>query len=172
MTTNSATQIAVIERANVDDARAIAEVHVRSWQWAYRGLLPDAFLDGLDVDARAAMWARRLADPSLVVAVSRVNDRVVGFCACGPSRDAERARAGLGEVYAIYVDAERSGEGDGRALLQLGTSSIAAATVELWVIAANARARRFYEKHGFCVDGAEEIDDIGGGARRGLRYGR
>src|SRR5437763_1135611 len=112
MTTTPATQIARIERANVDDASAIAEVHVRSWQWVYRGVLPDAFLDGLSVDARPAMWTRALSEPERAIVVARVNDRVVGFCASGPSRDLERARSGFGEVYAIYVDSDRVGCGD------------------------------------------------------------
>ena len=37
-----------IRTANTDDAAAIAEVHVRSWQAAYRGVFPDDVLDGPD----------------------------------------------------------------------------------------------------------------------------
>ena len=33
--------------AEPDDAMEVARVHVRSWQAGYRGLLPDAYLDGL-----------------------------------------------------------------------------------------------------------------------------
>ncbi len=36
-----------IRQAALDDMSAIAEAHVRSWQWAYRGQLSDNFLDGL-----------------------------------------------------------------------------------------------------------------------------
>ena len=31
---------------------AVARVHVRSWQVGYRGLLPDAYLDGLRAEER------------------------------------------------------------------------------------------------------------------------
>ena len=42
-----------IRAAVAADARGIAEVHVRSWQAAYRGQIPDSVLAGLSVDARA-----------------------------------------------------------------------------------------------------------------------
>jgi hypothetical protein len=37
-----------IRPARMQDAPEIAVVHVRSWQDAYRGLLPQAYLDGFD----------------------------------------------------------------------------------------------------------------------------
>ena len=42
-----------IRRATVDDADAIATVHIASWRGAYAGIVPDAFLASLDVAARA-----------------------------------------------------------------------------------------------------------------------
>ncbi|WP_156759003.1 hypothetical protein [Microbacterium karelineae] len=44
-----------------DDAATIADVHVRTWRHAYRGLMPQEFLDGIDVAARAERWERILA---------------------------------------------------------------------------------------------------------------
>jgi hypothetical protein len=43
--------------ATVDDAAAVAAVHVRSWQDAYRGIFPDAYLDGLSVERRSNVWS-------------------------------------------------------------------------------------------------------------------
>jgi len=51
----------VIREATSDDARAIAEVHMASWRWAYRGDLPAEFLDGLTVDDREREWREWLA---------------------------------------------------------------------------------------------------------------
>lgn len=48
----------IVRPATVDDARGVAEVHVASWQAAYAGLIDQATLDALSVDAREAMWAR------------------------------------------------------------------------------------------------------------------
>jgi hypothetical protein len=49
-----------IRRAIATDAATIAGIHVRAWQWAYRGLIPDAFLDSLSVEARETSWRRQL----------------------------------------------------------------------------------------------------------------
>ncbi|HEY8200800.1 MAG TPA: GNAT family N-acetyltransferase, partial [Actinomycetota bacterium] len=91
----------VIRAARDDDARQIAEIHVRAWQWAYRDLLPRTFLDGLSLERRAAYWQRWLAEADhrrqLGLALQR--ERVVGFVAAGPSRDPD-ADAATGEILA------------------------------------------------------------------------
>jgi hypothetical protein len=46
----------MIRKATPEDARAIAEVHVKSWRAAYRDLLPQDFLQGLSVDRREQQW--------------------------------------------------------------------------------------------------------------------
>jgi hypothetical protein len=51
----------LVRPAVLQDAPAIAAVHVATWRDAYAGLLPDDFLDGLDVDQRAERWRGRLA---------------------------------------------------------------------------------------------------------------
>ncbi|MGH2840330.1 MAG: hypothetical protein ACRDKY_05850 [Solirubrobacteraceae bacterium] len=51
-----------VRTATRDDAHPIARVHVRSWQVAYRGLLPDAILDGLSVEERRTIWHQLLAN--------------------------------------------------------------------------------------------------------------
>jgi hypothetical protein len=48
-----------------DDAPAVAALHATSWRSAYRGIVPDAFLDHDVVADRQAVWAARLqTDPS------------------------------------------------------------------------------------------------------------
>ena len=63
----------------------------------------------------------------------------------------------IGEIYAIYVAPERWGTGVGRALMTAARDALAAAgnaEIRLWVLAENARARRFYERAGMVTDGA------------------
>jgi hypothetical protein len=42
----------IIREAELRDARGIAEVHVRSWQAAYAGIIPDEEFARLSVDQR------------------------------------------------------------------------------------------------------------------------
>jgi len=48
----------VVRRAEPRDAPAVARVHVASWRQAYRGLLPQEYLDSLSVEARTTTWAK------------------------------------------------------------------------------------------------------------------
>ena len=80
-----------VRQAVADDARAIAIVHVAGWRWAYRGLLPDALLDGLSADARETRWRDTLSAPDTAARVwlAERDGRVVGFAATAPARDAD-----------------------------------------------------------------------------------
>ena len=71
-----------VRRAVLDDAAAIAGVHVRAWQVAYRGLMPDGVLDDLSVEEREEIWRRAMTGeerPAVYVAVE--GSALVGFCA-------------------------------------------------------------------------------------------
>jgi hypothetical protein len=80
-----------IRAAIAADARAVAEVHVHSWRWAYRGHMPDVLLDGLSVVDREAMWHEMLSDMSCKVSVWLAESAgdAVGFSAAGPSREVD-----------------------------------------------------------------------------------
>jgi len=148
-----------IRKAKKPDAEGIARVHVRSWQSAYRGILPDDFLAELDLDQRTQRWGDILANlgsrQHLWVAEST---GIVGFVQAGPNRDKE-APVSAGEVYAIYLDPDVVGTGLGRRLFtravgRLRRESYLYAT--LWVLEENHRARRFYEAAGWSADGRSE----------------
>jgi GNAT superfamily N-acetyltransferase len=79
-----------------------------------------------------------------------------------------------GELYALYVAPAWWSAGAGRALM----ASVLAALGEarylravLWVLADNARARRFYERAGFAPDGATHVLAGLGGVLE-VRYAR
>ena len=82
-----------VRLATVADAEAIAGVHVRSWQAAYRGIVPDAILDGLSVERRVAWWRSTMSEPGEArVWVNGPAGTVVGFAATGPARDDDLPR--------------------------------------------------------------------------------
>lgn len=149
---------AVVRAARPEDARAVAEVHVASWRHTYRGLLPDDYLERLSVDDREVMWLGAFADPEPKSGafVAEVDGRIVGFASFGPSRD-EDVPERTGEIPAIYVDPSVLGSGVGRELFEAATLALrdaGFARATLWVLEANALARRFYEKAGWAWDGS------------------
>jgi hypothetical protein len=77
-----------VRKAEVADAMAIAVVHVRSWQAAYEGLVPQDYLDGLDPVRCRALWDRVLAEdawPRAGVLVVEDDKRVAGFAHLRPT---------------------------------------------------------------------------------------
>jgi ribosomal protein S18 acetylase RimI-like enzyme len=154
----------VVRRATVDDAGAIARIHVRAWQAAYRGVMDDAFLDSLSVDEREAAWRRRLPAPPPDVFVAERDGRIAGWMCLGHSRDGDAA-GGTGELWAINVDPDRWTRGVGQALWAEGKAYFRRAgfdTVTLWCARDNPRALRFYAAAGFQADGAEQTIAPGG----------
>lgn len=149
-----------IRPARLEDAAPLAAVHVRAWRWAYRGQMPDAFLDGLTVESREAMWSDALAgwDRAVRIWVAEEEDggRPLGFCWTGPSEDGN-AEPGAMEVYALYLEPDAVGTGLGRELFAHAVDDLrerGVRSASLWVLATNGRARRFYERAGWVSDGA------------------
>jgi GNAT superfamily N-acetyltransferase len=163
-----------IQRASLSDAKGIARVHVRSWQSAYRGQIPDDVLDSLDESKRAARWFELIPQPGHVVHIAVHDGIVIGFCSLIRSRDPDGADD-AGEIAAIYVDPEHWRSGVGSALLD-ASLDVARSTgyreVTLWVLASNALGRRFYERLGFAPDGKAKVEEQGRYSLHEIRYKR
>ncbi len=160
-------EIAVRE-ADAADTAAMGALHVRAWQAAYRGMMPDPLLDGLRAEDRTAMWAARLARSGPGVLVGCVDGEVVGFAGYGAA-----AGAAVGELYVLNVDPAAWGCGIARPLLAAAVDGLRRRGFDqavLWVVAANTRARRFYEREGWTADGTTMDDDELGVTE--LRYQR
>lgn len=164
----------LLREAHPADAAAVADVHVRSWQVGYRGLLPDQYLDTLQAEDRAQHY--RFGDPdplqpTTVVALER--GTICGFATTGPSRGDDHDDAG--ELFALYVDPDRWGRGIGRALLAEARALMARQGFEqavLWVLLGNERAERFYHIDGWAPNGRKRQDTVWGLAVNEIGYSR
>ncbi len=144
-----------VRPADVQDAPAIAVVHVQAWREAYAHLLPADFLAALDVDARAARWRDIVAEPGVDVVVAERDGVLVGWASAGPGRgETPRDR----ELEGIYVLAAHHGSGAGQALLD---AAVGTAPAFLWVADGNPRAEAFYRRNGFERDGTVKHEPIG-----------
>jgi len=163
-------------KPSVADASTLSQVITSAWQVGFKGMLPQEFLDRLDRAASCARWEvdlnpARVGPPYFLAAEQE--GRVVGFSAFGPSRDEDACRD-VGEVFAIHVAPDHWGQAVGSTLL-LSTvgeiRSLGLRDVSLWVMDRNSRARRFYERHGWRVDGTErDSTRFAGALIHELRY--
>jgi GNAT superfamily N-acetyltransferase len=162
----------VIRIARLEDAPAIAAVHVRGWQVAYRDYFPRDFLDGMSVVRRAGQWITWLADPLQTTAVYETELGVVGFVNIGASRDAD-ADSSTGELMSIYVDPSVWRRNIGRELVAWATAAALArewTTMTLWTLADNRGTRMFYERCGWSLDGASKREKLAGRSLSQVRY--
>ena len=68
----------MIRKATIVDAEDIAKVHVDSWKTAYKGILPDEFLNRLSYEQRTMLWERNTLEQNVYVA-ENAEGKVVGF---------------------------------------------------------------------------------------------
>ena len=164
----------LIRRADPDDAAAIARVKVRTWRTAYRGLLPDALLDGLDPEDETAFRQRGLEAfaPERIAFVAEVECDVVGFVTAGRERSGRHATY-RGEVYAIYVLDRLQGQGIGRTLIRAAATELVRrglAPILIWTLHDNPRSRAWYEAQGGVVIG-EKREPFAGYELHEVGYG-
>jgi GNAT superfamily N-acetyltransferase len=137
--------------SHVNDAAAIAKVHLESWRTTYKGIVPDEFLVRLSDEEREQLWRQILTDsdrPSFAYVAEEEGGTVIGFVSGGRERSGDPVYTG--ELYAIYLLSPHQGQGIGRQLvitlvnrlLQDGMTALL-----LWVLAENP-SRQFYERLG------------------------
>lgn len=168
-----------VRAATIDDADAITEAQTAAWQMAYRGIMPDRYLDDLSKEKAAFAQRQRvhIASPNDARNFSLVAEyegAVVAWLAAGPSRDDDRHDA-EGEVQAIYVHPDYWRSGAGGALMAAALELLAAGgftEAVLWVFEENRRARNFYRRFGWRPDGATDIFERGGVQAIEIRYRR
>ncbi|MEJ3741958.1 GNAT family N-acetyltransferase [Actinomycetes bacterium KLBMP 9797] len=150
----------------------VGALHARSRASAYSRILPPAALAGFPAGAMGEYWVERWRyereDHQLTVA--EADGDLLGFTYLGPDEE-----PGVGILNAIHVAPEAVGQGVGRALMLDALDKLTArgwSRAVLWVLAANARARRFYERGGWALDGAERVEYFGPVAVPQVRYAR
>jgi GNAT superfamily N-acetyltransferase len=165
-----------IRIASVADAPAIARLHLASYRAAYRGLLPERFLAGLEIDQRERRWRDSLRDPARTTFLmeGRRGDAscVLAFAEVGAWRG-DGLPPGSGELMALHVAEGAWRQGIGAAMHRRAVDALVAAGCTgagLWVLRGNRRACAFYEKVGWVPDGDERHRRLRGIDVVELRY--
>ena len=133
----------------IEDAFRVADIHARAWQVAYKGILDQKLLDGIDVMEREEMWRDKLIpNPERTNLVLDVEAKIKGWSAFGTSSDNRESQ----ELIGIYIDPIHFREGLGTELWRATRDLMLERSPKyftLWVLEDNKQARSFYEKIGF-----------------------
>ncbi|MFZ5974169.1 MAG: GNAT family N-acetyltransferase [Bacillota bacterium] len=160
-----------IKRAAAEDAAAISKIHALSWKSAYKGIVPQKYLDGIKTDLWVGTFQKWFAENVFQADILYLDGTAIGCVTYGKSRD-ERF-ADWGEIVSIYMHPDHYGKGYGKKLFAHALDQLKSKGYKscyLWVLAGNAPARRFYERNGFTWAGEEGEIEIGGEKLTDLRY--
>ncbi len=156
-----------IRDMKAEEADEVSRIYALSWKKAYRGIVPDAYLDGLP----ELRWSAILSKDSSRSFVLLEGSEYIGTASinvyCG--EDAKDS----GEIRSIYLKPEYMGKGYGKALFAHCLSKLSESGCSgafLWTFEGNLRARAFYEGFGFTPDGQKKHIGIGGEGIAAIRY--
>ena len=137
--------------AEIIDAESVAQVHVASWQSAFKGLMPDDFLNALSVSERAEAWQKNMHEHygSLWV-IEDAGGNICGF-SCSDKAITSREYGFDGEIFGIHIHPKAKRMGYGRQLMASAFSylqSLDCQNVGLWTLRDQNPARHFYDTLG------------------------
>jgi ribosomal protein S18 acetylase RimI-like enzyme len=163
-----------VRRAELKDANGIARVHVETWQCAYKGQIPDHYLQSLSIDKREKKWREILSnsEKNTQTYVAELDGKVAGFCSVGCCRDKDMGPE-VGELWGIYVDKDSMAKGVGSVLLKEGLDYLRKhryTKATLWVLSSNQQAREWYEPKKWKIEGKTQIDSSRGFDLHETRY--
>ncbi len=139
-----------IKTASIQDVKDISRIHASSWKTAYKGIIPQEYLDNLKDDFWVPAFEKWISDHTITSKLIYEGDKAIGCIAYGKSRDS--SLPDWGEIVSIYVLPEYFGRGYGKQLLESAINDMHCQGFEniyLWVLEDNTRAHKFYKKHGF-----------------------
>lgn len=154
----------------MDDAAAIAQVHLASWKTTYPGIIPQEYIDSLRVENGIAQWQSQLSEKKALVLVAEDEGGVFGFAAGGAIQ--HPVEGYQGELGAIYLLASRQRKGAGAALVRRVATDLQRqgfTNMVVWVLRDNP-ACGFYQRMGGVPVGTQMIE-IGGTPLPEIAYG-
>ncbi len=158
-----------IRLATLEDAKYCADIHAKSWSFAYSDIVPKEIID--EHNARWPMiWNKMLANNNESHYVVILDSRIIGFLTIAVSRDDDLNKS-FYEIIGLYLDPDFIGDGYGKqsmTWIKKEVKSRGYDKISLWVLEENSRARRFYEKSGFKADG--KIKPSGLADTKEIRY--
>lgn len=140
-----------LRKALSHDVTAIAEFQTVTWNEAYRGVVPQSYLDKATAADREVRWAERIGSRDILLAER--GGMLVGV-ASSSLRDDARPGPRL-ELNSLYVAAGLRGNGLGALMLD---ELLLDAPAVVWAFSENLRAISFYRRCGFQLDGETEVD--------------
>lgn len=152
----------IVRDMELADCPAVASIHVRGWQAAYRGMMPDSFLDSLDISQRTERWQNNLGRNNCMNLVAEQDGQIMAFGGGGVNRSLSIVPHLPNELWALYTDPNLWGQGAGRAIMTEFATRIQTPYL-VWVARENHPALKFYARMGGKQLTHTKNEEVGGG---------
>ena len=112
----------IIRKKERNDCYSVANVVVKAWKETYRGLIPDDYLDSLNVQKISQHNYEDFNEKDNHQFVLEVNNEIVGFVNVGSSE--EKDYDNCGEIHALYIIKDYQKNGYGKLLIEAGIKEL------------------------------------------------
>jgi GNAT superfamily N-acetyltransferase len=153
-----------VRSAEPRDAAALRDLHIETWIATYHGQLPESFYQERLATHRMRDWAELVRSQTELgggVLITGAGECISGLCQYGSIEDDGDDPSEVGQIDRLYIHPLHQRMGLGRSLLTEATRRLEAlgmSAVTLWALEADERARAFYERLGWRLDGASNFD--------------
>ena len=151
-----------IRLAVPDDAPDMAEVHMRSWEAAYKDIIPSDYIREKNA-GRPALWEKILCSDNTTQYIIKKDGKTAGMLGMGASRDDDVSKDTY-ELMGLYLLPEYFRQGIGTQAMEFAFAkarSLEMKIMTVWLLEENLNAKMFYEKFGFVADGKSNERDFG-----------
>ncbi|MDO5726137.1 MAG: GNAT family N-acetyltransferase [Tissierellia bacterium] len=160
-----------IKRANKEDIKLMSQIHARSWKQAYKGLLPQSYLDQLKEDRWVEIMTKSFENKNFAAWIA-LFDGEAAACICA-AKSMYRRYTNDWELISLYALDKFWGKGIGKKLLDTALEhgkTKGFKRAGLWVLDKNERAIKFYENYGMKKINDKIFSEIGGMKTTEIRF--
>jgi len=152
----------IIRNVTEEDIPAVVDIKINGWKEAYRDIIDNDFLNGLDKKERIEKWKQNYNQGGFIVAV--IESEIVGFCRYVYDNTFSPEMLDIDcELLAIYVKPELKNKGIGRQMFEYIVKEFKEkkkTKMILWCLKDNEASKEFYKKMGGKII-QEKLNKIG-----------
>lgn len=152
-----------IRLANSFDASDMAEIHMRSWEVAYKDIISAEYIREKNI-TRLELWQRIITDDNNIHYVIQMDKKTVGIMTVVPTPQDNDANHDTCELEGIYLHSDYYRMGIGTQAMEFAFKLARQwnkTIMTLWVFKDNKNSIKFYEKCGFKSDAKTKSYQMG-----------
>ena len=163
-----------VRKANIADINQMSSIHAKTWKLAYKGMIPQNYLDNLAEDFWVDSFNKSFRENLSEALVYEIDGHITGCITFGKARIPASCQGDLEcrnecssctEIYSLYVDPDHWDTKQGYLLTKAALNDLVVrgyTRTYLWVLSSNKRGINFYRRFGFSYNNESAIFTLQG----------